>query len=105
MSKKRNSVSAVDFVKVFAPLAKEGKTALEIGQVLGLQGDADKIAAYVNLKSYSLRKRLKQMAEDKGLSVEDTNELVNRIPKLKGTKSVGRQASVMEDVLAALNSL
>jgi len=112
---KRNAISAVDFVKVFAPLAKQGKSALEIGQALGMTGDEDKIAIAVSVKASQLRKRLAdaavKTAEAKGLDEKATAELVKTMSdKLPRIKSRGRKGEVTElvsaidSVLAALDA-
>lgn len=112
---KRNAISAVEFVKVFAPLAKQGKSALEIGQALGMTGDEDKIAIAVSVKASQLRKRLAdaavKTAEEKGLDAEATKALVKTMSdKLPRIKSRGRKGEVTElvsaidSVLAALDA-
>lgn len=111
---KRNSVEALDFVKVFAPMAREGKSALEIGQALGVEGDAAKVAQFVSVKASQLRARLiasaEKQAKEKGLSVEDSAALVKHVgemlPKLKshGRKSGTNEiVSVLEGLLASVN--
>jgi len=110
---KRESVSAVEFVKVFAPMAKDGKNAVEIGRALGLEGDADKVAAYVSVKASQLRKRLKESAletaKTKGLDEAATESLVNqlvaKLPRLRGANRPGRTANVVNDILTALDNL
>ena len=112
---KRNSITAVEFVKVFAPMAKQGKSALEIGQALGMTGDSDKIAIAVSVKASQLRKRLAdaavQTATAKGLDEKATAELVKTMSdKLPRIKSRGRKGEVSElvsaidSVLAALDA-
>ena len=110
---KRDSIDSVQFVSVFEPMAKQGKTALEIGHALGLQGDAEKVAQYVSVKASQLRAGLKKLALAKAaegnLSDEDTEQLVtdlvNKLPRLRGAGRPGRTATVMNDVLAQLEKL
>ena len=40
---RREAIDAVTFVKVFAPMAKQGKSAHEIGLALGMTGEKAKI--------------------------------------------------------------
>lgn len=102
---RRESISAVDFVKVFAPMAKAGKSAFEIGQALGMTGDKAKVATAVSVKASQLRKRLadaavKTAAANK-LDKKATAELVEKMKtKLPSIKSRGRQASTDELVTA-----
>jgi hypothetical protein len=107
---KRESVSAVEFVKVFTPMAKQGKSALEIGKALGVKGTAEQVAQFVSIKASQIRKRLKieaaRLASERGLSPEETNTLVaemgNRLPRLKS--AAGRKANVGE-VVAAIDAV
>ena len=104
---KRDSISAVDFVKVFAPMAKQGKSALEIGQALGMKGD--NIAVAVSVKASQLRKRLKdaavKTAASKGLDAEATKALVETMEaKLPKIKSRGRKGEV-DELVSAIDSV
>jgi hypothetical protein len=109
---KRPAIGSVEFVKVFAPMAKAGNTALEIGRALGIKGDDEKVAQYVSVKSSQLRAKMKEAAIEKArensLSPEDTTKLlqatVDALPKLRGH---GRKTgmSVINEVLETLNSL
>jgi len=113
---KRDSISAVEFVKTFTPLARQGKSALEIGKALGLKGSAEQVAQFVSIKASQLRKRLKseaaRLASERGLDAAATDALVaemgNRLPRIKsaaGRKSnVGEIVSAIDSVLAELNS-
>ena len=107
---KREAISAVDFVKVFAPMAKQGKSALEIGQALGMTGDKNKIAIAVSVKASQLRKRLKdaavKTAATQGLDTKATKALVQTMEdKLPKIKSRGRKGEVTELVSAIDNVL
>lgn len=117
MVNRRDAIGAVDFVRVYGPLAKQGKSALEIGQALGMTGDAKKIAIAVSVKASQLRKRLVESAQAKAkadnLSDEDTAKLVEtmgaKLPKIKGATR-GRKADVsaivaaLDEVLSALDA-
>ena len=106
---RREAIDAVTFVKVFAPMAKQGKSALEIGQALGMTGEPDKIAIAVSVKASQLRKRLTEAAAkaaiDKGLDEKSTAELVKSMSdKLPRIKSRGRKSST-EDLVSAIDSV
>jgi len=108
-SDRREAIDAVTFVKTFAPMAKQGKSALEIGQALGMKGDKDKIAIAVSVKASQLRKRLKEAAVKtavlKGLDESATAELVKTMgDKLPRIKSVGRKTEVAE-LVSAIDSV
>ena len=116
MAKRKNrsvGLSAVDFVRGYTPLARAGKSALEIGKSLGVPGTDKEVASYVSVKSSQLRKKLVEIAvaeaTAKGLSAEETAVLVqamrDKLPKIKGANRPGRQANVMSAVLDALNNL
>jgi CRISPR/Cas system CSM-associated protein Csm2 small subunit len=102
-------MTACDFAKVFAPMARDGKSALEIGQALGIKGDAAKVAQFVSVKASQLRARMAKDAEDKAkkenLSPEDTEKLVAAtVAKLPKLKSRGRQSGTAE-LVSMLDSL
>lgn len=106
---RRDAISAVDFVKVFAPMAKQGKSALEIGQALGMTGEDKKIASAVSVKASQLRKRLadaaRKTAAEKGLDAEATDALVKTMSeKLPVIRSRGRKAEVSE-LVSAIDSV
>ncbi len=101
----KSIVSAVDFVGTFTRLAKQGKSALEIGQALGLKGTEDQISQAVSVRASQLRKRLKEgalaTARLKGLDKEATETLVKEMSeKLPRIKSKGRASEVSELVSA-----
>lgn len=111
---KREAIAAVDFVNVFAPMALAGKSALEIGQALGVEGDAEKVAQFVSVKSSQLRARLVKAAEaaavEQGLDADATEALVKaaaaKMPKLKsrGRKSdTASIVSALDAILASVN--
>ena len=103
------TISSADFMRVFAREARAGKSALEIGQVLGLQGDTGKIATYVSVKASQLRKRLGEAALAKakaeGLSPEATDALVKATTdKLPRLRMRGRPAGTT-DLMSALDGI
>lgn len=110
---KRDSIDSVRFVQVFEPMAKQGKSALEIGKALGIEGDAEKVAQYVSVKASQLRAGLKKLAiakaAEQNLNDEDTASLVeqlaNKLPRLRGAGRPGREAQTMNAVLDALDKL
>ena len=110
---RRESVSSVNFVKTFAPMAQAGKSALEIGRALGLEGDANKVKQYVSVKASQLRKQLQEMgyqeAKKQGLDQDATQQLVEslvaKLPRLRGAGRPAGSATVMQDVLAQLNAI
>lgn len=82
------------FVETYVPMAKEGKTALEIADALKIDGSAEKRAKYVSIRASQIRQELKnegkKKAEEDGLSAEEKekyiSQLVDMIPKLKTRK-------------------
>lgn len=111
---KKNSISNEKFYEVYVPAAKEGRSALEIGNMLGIEGDEKKVAQFVTVKAAQLRKQLKdnilQRASEKGLSKEKTDEAVSqvatKIPKLKTRGRHKKELSEqlkndIEDILSA----
>ena len=107
---RREAIDAGSFLAIYAPLARDGKSAVEIGKALGLTGDVDKIATYVSVKASSLRKALKQEAsiriKELGLKNEDADRLfaiVNeRVPMMKrGARSSGNGVSFAAAEIAA----
>ena len=106
---RRESVSSADFMRVFAREARLGKSALEIGQVMGLTGDGKKIATYVSVKCSQLRKRLGEAALEKakseGLDSEATAALVKATTeKLPRLRMRGRPPGT-EDIMSALDGI
>ena len=110
---RREAVSAMDFVKVFKPMAEAGKSALDIGQALGLTGDDAKVSAYVSVKASQLRKQFKEAAlvKAKGLKLKEkaTKELVDKmtgmLPRIQSAGKRGRKATVINDILAMLEKM
>ena len=79
---RRESISAEDFLRVYVPMAKAGKTAGEIGQALGRD------ASYVTVKASQLRATLKAAGQDPAL-----------IPTLQSRSSQARDlASFIESL-------
>lgn len=117
MAKRSESVvlSSVDFVKVFAPMAKQGKSSLEIGRALGFKGSDEKVSQMVSSKATILRKRLRdsavETAKAKGLNEADTEALValmgNKLPRIKSKgrpSEVGELVDAIDSVLAELDA-
>lgn len=110
---KRESMDVLSFVKVFAPMAKEGKSALEIGQALGIEGDSAKVAQFVSVKASQLRARLAKAARAKaaknGLSAEDAEKLAvtaaGLVPKLKSHGRKSGTDEIMSTLEGILNSV
>jgi CRISPR/Cas system CSM-associated protein Csm2 small subunit len=109
------NLSAVEFVKVFAPMAKAGKSAFEIGQALGIEGNEEKVSQAVSVKASQLRKRLKEAAQSaaksQGLDEKATEALVAEMAaKLPRIRSKGRASEVsdlvsaIDEALAAINA-
>ena len=116
MAKRENvAVDSVTFVKAFAVMAKQGKSALDIGRFLGLKGSDEKVSLMVSAKASMLRKRLKEAAvfsaRAKGLNEVDTDALValmgNKLPRIKSKgrpSEVGDLVDAIDSVLAELDS-
>ena len=116
MAKRENvAVDSVTFVKAFAVMAKQGKSALDIGRSLGLKGADEKVSLMVSAKASMLRKRLKEAAvvsaKAKSLNEKDTDALValmgNKLPRIKSKgrpSEVGELVDAIDSVLAALDS-
>lgn len=112
MAERRNTIGSVEFVRIYGPLAKQGKSALEIGQALGMAGDAKKVAIAVSVKASQLRKRLMESAQlkakEQGLSDEDTAALVqamgDKLPHIRGANR-GRKAAGVSEIVAALDEV
>lgn len=107
---RRESLDLESFVKVYVPMAKAGKSALEIARELGLAGTDKQIVAYVTVKASNVRAELKRRAElaakEAGLSPEKTGELVKatvaKMPKLstRGKRSTKDIVSVLDSILS-----
>ena len=116
MAKRENvAVDSVTFVKAFAVMAKQGKSALDIGRFLGLKGSDEKVSLMVSAKASMLRKRLKESAvvsaKAKGLNEVDTDALIalmgNKLPRIKSKgrpSEVGELVDAIDSVLAELDS-
>jgi hypothetical protein len=103
-------VSSVDFVKVFIPAVKAGRSALEIGRQLGFKGADDKVSLMVSAKASQLRKKLEGVAiaqaKQRGLNETDTTALVaettGKIPRIKGS---GRPKKGTAELVSAIDSI
>ena len=116
MAKRENvTVSFESFAKVFLPMVREGKSALEIGKAVGFKGTDEKITLATSAKAAQLRGKLKMLALDtaakQGLGEKETNALVSemtsKIPRIKGggrPSKVGELVSVIDGILAELDT-
>jgi hypothetical protein len=116
MAKRENvAVDSVTFVKTFAVMAKQGKSALDIGRSLGLRGSDEKVSLMVSAKASMLRKRLKESAlaeaTGKGWDKEKTEAYVsmlgNKLPRIKSKgrpSEVGELVDAIDSVLAELDA-
>lgn len=114
MADRRKPISDVDFFRIYLPLAKADKSALEIARALGHDGDEAKASQFVSIKAGNLRKRLAAEAEAKAvelkLDAKATSELVDaaraKVPKLK-RHGAGRAArnvtSALDELLAEMS--
>ena len=106
----REGISSVAFLETYAPMAAEGKSALEIGQALGREGEPEKVAQYVSIRASQLRTSLKEAAAvravELGLDEEATAALVAKVaagvPKLKRSNGRGRKAEVIVNMLDSI---
>jgi hypothetical protein len=109
---KREKVSFESFAKVFLPMVKAGKSALEIGKAVGFKGTDEKITLATSAKAAQLRGKLKMLALDtaakQGLGEKETNALVSemtsKIPRIKGGGKVGELVSVIDGILAEIDA-
>ncbi len=70
---KRDAIGAVDFLKVYVPLAREGKSAKEIGAALGRD------ATFVLVKASQLRKSIRDGEGDEAVKAAR----LAKVPELK----------------------
>lgn len=80
---RRDNITAEDFLRVYVPMAKDGKSATEIGEALG----RDK--TYVTVRASQLRATFKDQGQD-----------ANLIPNLQGRK---KQAADLAAFVQGLN--
>lgn len=86
---KRDSIDVLDFLRVYTPMAREGKSAKEIGTALG----RDEI--YVCVKASQLRKKLAEQCKAENVSEENTARILAKVPKL--SKNGASVLSIMTD--------
>lgn len=106
---RRTSISARDFCSKFIPMAREGKSAVEIGRALGLEGEDIKVAQYVTTKASQLRKKFVEAALSKlpanasAKRREATeSEAKAKIPVLQGR---GRKKEDMDELASFVEGL
>jgi len=96
-----DNLSTVEFLKVYIPAAKAGKTAGEIAKLFGKEK-----ANYVTTRASQLRKAVREeatkQAESQKLSNEATKTLVAEAVAQIPTLSARSHASVL-DMLSTLN--
>jgi hypothetical protein len=109
------TVSFESFAKVFLPMVREGKSALEIGKAVGFKGTDEKITLATSAKAAQLRGKLKMLALDtaakQGMDEKQTNALVSemtsKIPRIKGggrPSRVGELVSMIDGILAEIDA-
>lgn len=112
MAVRRESVSVKRFLEVFAPAAKQGKSALEIGNMLGIQGTDKQVSTYINVKSAQIRASFRSKAESagrvQGLAGEDLDKfvaaIVERVPKL-ARHGTGRKPTDLSELVNFVDGL
>lgn len=113
---RRNSVSRKMFLATYVPMAKEGKTALEIGKALGIEGPDDKVSLYVTVKACQIRTHFKDHAEMLATSQKLEGEareafiagIKGKVPKLQSRKSGGNFDELIgfvDNLMASLDLL
>jgi len=102
------------FIRTYVSMARDGKSALQIAEALGVDKptDAEK-AQFVSQKASNYRKQLRSeavaMAEKQGLDETATKELVEstvaKLPKLKTrTREASNLSSFLTDLLGELDA-
>lgn len=82
-------ISREDFCRIYIPMALDGKSAADIAEKLGVEGE--NAAQFVTVKASQIRASLKKQAEavavERGLSSQETDALVSstvaKVPTLK----------------------
>lgn len=100
-------INSNDFATVYIPMARDGKSAAEIAERLGIAGDD--AANYVCIKACQLRRKIKERAVEKAneLSLKGKkrddfiSEMEAKVPKLK--KRAGK--SQIDDTISFIDSL
>lgn len=89
---RRDSISAVDFVKVYKPLAEAGKSAKEIGEAMSRD------AEYVLVKAAQLRAVIAKQCEAANMSEDDKAKALAMVPGLRrgAGKSVLKMLGILE---------
>jgi hypothetical protein len=94
-------IDAKDFCAVYLPAAREGKSAAEIGELVGFSGDDKQRAVKVSVRASQLRKQFVELAKVKAkenkLKKAETDELVEKAKaKIPRLKSPGRASKIVE---------
>ena len=108
-------MSSETFCEKFIPMARDGKSALEIGQALGVEGEPTKIAQFVSVRSSQIRTRLRNAATEQAvrnkMNAKETAKLVEsvtaKIPKLKGsgrTSQIGELSQFIDKLIDKLDN-
>jgi hypothetical protein len=102
-------ISAEKFCEVYIPAAREGKSAAEIGELVGFSGDDKQRAVKVSVRASQLRKQFVELAKVKAkenkLKKAETDELIEKAKaKIPRLKSPGR-ASKAAEVVAFVDDL
>lgn len=101
-----------EFLAVFVPMAREGKSALEIGKALGYKGEDKKISQKVSNQATQLRSQLKEAALESarkdGLEgdaiTERVKEYTSKLPRLrKPGRTGGDLVNMLDEILAKCN--
>ena len=103
-------IDRVTFCKTYVPMAKAGKSALEIGRALGIEKDTDEaISQFVSQKASNYRKELREAAvvaaQKQGLTGDEADAFVqaavDKLPKLKTrTRQTEDFVSFLDELLA-----
>ena len=106
-------IDRVEFCTTFIPMARTGKSALEIGQALGFEGTNAQISTKVSQKSGGYRKELGEealrIAANQGLDQEATDALViaskAKMPKLTSGARTHKVREPKNDFAELLDNL
>ena len=75
---RRETISAADFVKIYQPMALEGKSAKEIAAAMGRD------ETFVAVRATSLRKAIAKGCKAKNFTEEQTAAALAKVPYLRG---------------------
>ena len=108
-TERREAMDDLEFAKVYIPMAKEGKSALDIANALNVGGDDKSAAQYVTIKAHNIRKKLEKEARAVAVKEnldEDATEalVVSTTAKMPKLQTRGRRPAVT-NMTAALDAL